>query len=96
MKYLFTLFIILFGLKAIAQTDTIFTKGNEQILCTKIKETKEQYSFTFLTVSNTKEKSSILKYLVDSIKHFVPIADTSKLAKKIKKKTNNSCGRTNG
>jgi hypothetical protein len=86
MKYLFTLFSVLFGLKAIAQTDTIFAKGNQQILCTKIKETKEQYSFTFLTVGNTKGKSSILKYLVDSVKHFVLIADTSKGTKKSKKR----------
>jgi hypothetical protein len=86
MKYLFILFIVLFGLKAIAQTDTIFTKGNEQILCTKVKETKEQYCFTFLTLSNMKEKSSILKYLVDSVKYFVLIADTSKVTKKLKRR----------
>ncbi len=71
-----------------AQTDTIFVKGNEQILCTNIKETADQYSFKYLNAKNKKLKSSILKYLVDSVKYYVPVVDSnSVLIKKNKMKT---------
>lgn len=89
--YLYLLFILaLFVSKiSIAQTDTIFTKGNQQILCSKIKETNEEYKFTYVNVNNEKAKSSILKYLVDSVKYFIPVFDSTQnvnLSKKKKKK----------
>ena len=86
MKFLILIITLFVGFNSFAQTDTIFTKGNQQILCTKIKETAEQYSFTYLTAENLKAKSSILKYLVDSIKYNVPIVDTSVAVKKVNKK----------
>lgn len=86
-KYIFTFSIcILLVNISFAQTDTIFTKGNQQILCSKIKETADQYNFTYLTAENKKAKSSILKYLVDSIKYNVPVVDTSSTAKNKKTK----------
>jgi hypothetical protein len=85
MRILILSIVVFVGLKSYAQADTIFTKGNQQILCTKIKETADQYNFTYLTAENKKAKSSILKYLVDSIKYNVPVLDTSGTVKKSKK-----------
>lgn len=51
-----------------AQADTIFVKGNQIILAGKIKDKCNQYSFTFLDAPFKKEKSMLLKNLVDSIK----------------------------
>ncbi len=85
MKALLLCFIVFVAFKSFAQTDTIFTKGNQQIICSKIKETTDQYIFTYLTTENNKAKGSILKYLVDSIKYNVPLLDTSSTVKKIKK-----------
>jgi hypothetical protein len=86
-QYIFTFsFCLLLVNISFAQTDTIFTKGNQQILCTKIKETTEEYKFTYLNASNEKAKSSILKYLVDSVKYFTPVFDSAQTVKHSKKK----------
>ncbi len=77
---------LLFVNASFAQTDTIFTKGNQQILCSKIKETNEEYKFTYTNTINEKAKSSILKYLVDSVKYFVPFFDSTQHVKQNKKK----------
>ncbi len=87
--FFFFILMLFVAKKGVAQTDTIFTKGNQQILCSKIKETNDEYKFTYINANNEKAKSSILKYLVDSVKYFVPIFDSTqnvKLGKKKKKK----------
>ena len=73
MKPFIFLLLIFIANKISAQTDTIFTKGSQQIICTNIKETADQYSFKYLNIENQKIKSSILKYLVDSVKYNLPI-----------------------
>ena len=78
---LFIISILHAGTETYAQTDTIFAKGNQQILCSHIKETAEQYSFNYLTADNKKAKSSILKWLVDSVKYFVPVMDSNATVK---------------
>lgn len=77
--------ILFLGTSAHAQTDTIFVKGNEQILCTNIKKTSDQYSFKYLNTENVKVKSSILKYLVDSVKYYLPVVDSNGIVNKKKK-----------
>ena len=81
MKSLFLLTFIVFVTITLvrAQTDTIFIKGVQQILCSHIRETAEQYIFTYTAADNKKAKSSILKYLVDSVKYFVPVVDSNKM-----------------
>jgi hypothetical protein len=89
MKHFILLIIVFVAVKSYAQTDTIFTKGNQQILCSKIKETNDEYKFTYVNANNEKAKGSILKYLVDSVKYFAPVFDSTqnvKLSKKKKKK----------
>jgi hypothetical protein len=83
---LFLFSVIFFSEFCLAQTDTIFAKGNQQILCNKVKETNEEYKFTYINANNEKAKSRILKYLVDSIKYFTPVFDTSSKSKKLKRK----------
>ena len=87
MKTLIILTVLLLGAGAgvYAQSDTIFTKGNQQILCSHIKETAEQYNFIYFTSGNKKAKSSILKYLVDSVKNYVPEIDSNSTVKSKRK-----------
>ena len=83
-----TILLLLCSINTYAQSDTIFVKSNQQILCTNIKETVEQYNFKYLNAENVKAKSSILKYLVDSVKYFMPVVDSNTFVtakKKIKK-----------
>jgi hypothetical protein len=58
--------LLLLAGKANAQY-IIYIKGENKIEAIKVKEMPEQYSFTYLSASLKKEKSSILKTLVDSV-----------------------------
>ncbi len=64
------------------QKDTIFIKGGQQIICTKIKATKDVYSFTYNTSDTTTINTNILKTLVDSVHYFTKNKDVK--TKKIK------------
>lgn len=50
-----------------AQTGTLFIKANQTIHFLKLKEMETEYRFTFFNSTNQKTKSSILKFLVDSV-----------------------------
>jgi hypothetical protein len=67
--FFFMLLGMLFSTFCTAQIDTIFAKGSQIILATKIKDKGNQYSFRFLNSQNQIEKSYIIKTLVDSIKY---------------------------
>lgn len=66
---LFLFSVIFFSEFCTAQTDTIFAKGNQIVLATNIKDKGDQYSFRFLNSQNQKEKSYLIKNLIDSIKY---------------------------
>lgn len=86
MKQYFALTLAVFISNLLAaQTDTIFTKGNQQIFCYNIKQTGEEYKFVYTKTNAEKAKSSILKFLVDSIKYATPIVSESKKSKKSRK-----------
>jgi hypothetical protein len=85
-RFIISIVLVVSFFSAFAQADTIFVKGNQQILCSKIKEATDQYNFTYLNAENTKAKGSIFKYLVDSIKYYAPVTDSNVVVKRKSKK----------
>ncbi len=90
MKLLVIAALLLSAKTVSAQADTIFIKGNQQILCSHIKDAGDLYRFRYLNSENREAKSSILKYLVDSVKYFSPVADSSATVKSKRKKKNDA------
>ncbi|MCX6236770.1 MAG: hypothetical protein NTY07_04270 [Bacteroidia bacterium] len=83
MKTVLPFFVLASGMvsNAFAQTDTLFIKANQQIICDHLKENGDQYNFNYLTADNQIAKGSIFKWLVDSVRYAKP------LTRSIKKKT---------